>query len=491
MNPETLNILFYFLPELSLAATLIILNIINSSSGKKQFSNYIFTGGALLALVFSVSLAYYAPQQLFAGSFTADHFSYSGKLLISILLLFSAAALKNKDTENNFHSPALLQALGAMLTVSASNIFILCAAIAVSASPLLLTYGSKTKTALKYYILSSVFFAMLLYGGTLLFGLAGTGDYNLISAYISFNPFNHLSLLIAVLMIITGLLFTALSAPVNLNFAKISGGFKHNILLNFTAINILSALYAIVRFIYTVLHDKNTFITNRAELIFQPDINWKLLIAVVSVCSVIAGNLAVLWQYDLKKIFTFLAISNSGLLLTGLLTGTNEGISSFTAGSVIFTINAAGLMFVIYLLFKYHGAADTSALKGLGKQDKLVSLSLIYFLLSSAGFPLTAGFNLRILLYSQEGLNNYTWLIISGILSQTILLYFIYRLTIIVFSSQKSPVKPGNITKIPEISHKTGTTDKIILLFLLFWGIFASIFIGPIINWAKYCLIFY
>lgn len=491
MNTETYNILFYFLPELSLALSVLILNIISSRTPNNSTGYNIYLSASALSALFSLSQSYYLPQLLFAGSFSADHFSFAARVLISVLFFFSAIALKDKSASASVYSLLTLSAIGAMLTAAASNIFILCIAVSVTSAPLLLVSEGTIKQKLRYFILSSVFFAVMLYGSTILYGIAGSGDYQQISGYISFNPYNHLSLLVAVIMILTGLLFTALSAPVNLNFAKISGGFSHNILLNLTVINILAALFASARFIFIVLHDKNTFISENAEIIFQGDINWKLMLAILSVCSVIAGYFAVLWQYSLKKIFTFITISNAGLLLTGLIAGTYEGLSAFITGAVIFSINSAGLLYIVYLISKNYNIEKTTELKSLGGHDKLLFILFIYFMVSSAGFPLTPGFNMKLILYSLTGLENFWWLIISGILSSAVLLYFIFKLTITLFSARKT-VSGGISTKIdPANSQKTGTFHKIILLFLLIWGIFASILIQPIINWAKYCSLYY
>lgn len=477
MNQETINILFNFLPEITIALAVFIINV-TTGSVKKEYplSYYIFKGGVLLAAVFSFMQAYYAPQQLLGGIFTADHYSYGARVIMTSVMAVSAISFFDKKTQPFEFTLIGVSFTGALLAVSSSNIFMMFISLQVMIVPLYLLIYYKLKPAIKYYIFSSLFMAVMLYGITLLYGLTGTGEYSLIARYLSFNPVNTLIIILSFILIITGLAFISLLAPFNLSFPLISKDLQTGHLVQFSLINVIAVLFVTGRFIFTILKDHNTFITSAEQLNFTAGVNWQLMLAVISVCSVIAGNLVILWQYNLKKISVYIIISQAGYLLYGLISGSHAGLAAFVTGIVVFSINSLGIILCINTITEKYGVNETAGLRSLGKNDKLLFLSLIFFLSSSAGFPLTAGFNSKLILYSLTYPGNYFWLIASGIFSSMVLLFFIYRLSVLVFSGEN----PRNLSKI-------GTQPPIFLFILLFSLILFGIFVSPLLNWAGYC----
>lgn len=477
MNQETINILFNFLPEITLALTLIILNLLNGSEKKENpFLYFVFSGGVILSALFSYLQAYFAPQPLLGGVFSADHYSYSARVILSSVMTISALILYNTRSHQLEFALVTVSFIGAMLAVSASNIFMMFVSLQAMVIPLYLLIYYELKPAIKYFIFSSMFMAVMLYGITLLYGLTGTGEYYSISKFLSFNTVNTLILIFSVILIITGLSFTALLAPFNLSFPLLSRSLKVGHLTQFSLISITAVLFVTGRFIFTALKDHNTFISSAEQISFIGGVNWKLLLAVISVCSIIAGNLVILWQYDLKKIAVYIIISQAGYLLFGLISGSAAGLAAFISGTVVFAINSLGIILCINLIITGYSVNETAGLRSLGRNNKPLFLSFIFFLASSAGFPLTAGFNSKLILYSLPNLENFFWLIAAGIISSVVLLYFIFRLSVVVFTGQNS-----------QISQKIGTTPLIILLTLLFSVILFGIFVSPLLSWANYC----
>lgn len=476
MNPETFNIFFYFLPEIALAASAIILNILNSGEKVNRYSYHIFLSGTALSLIFSLSQAYFFPQQLFSGAFSADHYSYGAKVILSSAILFSAAVLNSSKTSPNKLVLQLVSFTGVLMMTGVSNIFIFFFAVQVILIPFYLLIHNFIKPVKKYYVTGSIFSGVMLYGFTLLYGLTGKTNFTDIAYSLSFDPVNSLVLNLAIVLIFTGIFFFTLSVPVNIISPAIAGKTDLSAVFHFTVIISAAVLFSAARFIFTVLHDLNNFLMIPGEINFQPEVNWKLLIIIVSCCSVIAGNFVLLWTYDLKKIFSFIIISQTGFLFIALISGTLNGVAVFITGLTVFAVNSAGIIYCLKVIAENHNAVKTSDLKGLGKHDKLIFISFVYFLASSAGFPLTAGFNLRLMFFSQPGINDISWLPPVSIISSLVFIYFIYKLTALIFSSASTAR-----------DNKKGTYRHFILLILLFYSIFASIFISPVIDWAKYC----
>jgi NADH-quinone oxidoreductase subunit N len=265
LNQEIINILFNFLPEISLAVTVIILNIsrgIDTKVGRPAY--YIFVFGILLSSVFSIMQAYYAPQSLFSGAITADHFSYGGRVIVSSAMLFIALAFYNRDSENEF-TLVLVSLTGALLSISSGDIFVLFISLQVMIIPLYLLIHYEIKPAIKYFIFSSLFMAVMIYGLSLIYGIAGTGSYIEVAKFLSFNPYNTLIIIIAVILVTSGFAFMILVAPYNLSFPLLAEKIRLPHLAQFAIINVVTVLFAMTRFFITVFHDSNAFITDATQ----------------------------------------------------------------------------------------------------------------------------------------------------------------------------------------------------------------------------------
>ncbi len=480
MNQEIINILYNFLPELSLAVSVIILNISQGIGTKnKRYSYYIFVSGILFSAIFSIMQLYIAPQLLFSGAISADHFAYGGRVLITSAMLIIAMVFYDKDMSDEF-SLVLVSVIGALLSVSSSNLFVLFISLQVMIIPLYLIIHYEIKPAIKYFIFSSLFMAVMLYGFSLVYGVTGSGNYIESAKFLSFNPYNNLVMIIAVILVTSGFAFLIIAAPYNLSFPLLAEEIKLPHLAQFAVINVMAVILVMARFFITIFHDSNTFITDGGQYNLITGVNWQLMLAVISAVTIIAGNFVILWQYNLKKIVTYNIISQSGYMLLGIISGSPGGISAMIFSLIVFVINSIGLLYCIKLISVKYNISDITGLNGLGKNDNLLFLSFIFFLLSSAGFPLNAGFTGKIMLYISLGTSSYFWLIAVGILSSTVFLYFIFKLSIIIFSG-KNAQKPS----------KTETFSLFLLLFLLIPNILLGFYFEPILDWVKYCSNFF
>ncbi|MBE2228369.1 MAG: hypothetical protein IAE93_13525 [Ignavibacteria bacterium] len=482
MNQETVNILFNFLPEITLSLAVIILNVLSSaniSSGKQlteKIAYYVFSGGVIAAAISSYAQAYFAPQHLFSGAFSADHFSYGARVILTTSMVVIALVFYRGKSNKGDLNLASVSFIGALLSVSASNIFVLFVSMQVMVIPLLLIFRYELKSAIKYYIFNGVFAAIMLYGATLIYGVSGSGDYSAIAKFISGNPFNIQIFLVGFIMVLAGIFYNALLAPLNLNFAAFSNSVKKEHLLQFILINLLASLFAAARFIFTILHDSGTFQTGSEGLIFIQGINWQLMLVIIAAFSILAGNFIILWQYDLKKIVTFISISSAGYLLLGLISASHEGIAAFIFNAVLFALNTLGLTICLKLFKEKYEITQKDDLKGKGRSDKFLFSAFIFFLLSSAGFPLTGGFTGKLMLYFTLTNTPYLWLTSVGVLSSAVFLFVIYRFIALIFRGE-----------VPENKQNTETISLIILLILLFTAILQGFYLSPLLNWAKYC----
>jgi NADH-quinone oxidoreductase subunit N len=125
-------------------------------------------------------------------------------------------------------------------------------------------------------------------------------------------------------------------------------------------------------------------------------VDWRLILSVVSVLTMTLGNLAALWQTNLKRLMAYSSIAHAGYLLMGLTilgTGTEYGGMQTVAFYLVayLTMNF-GAFSVIILLENQQGSTELQGCRGLGRRSPFLALALGVFLFSLIGVPPTAGF---------------------------------------------------------------------------------------------------
>jgi NADH-quinone oxidoreductase subunit N len=479
LNQEIINSIYYLLPELTLALSIIIITVYSSFS-KKNISRYILLTGLTVTFTFLLFRLYAEPVILFSGLIAADHFASFCKLLIIFSALGLALVLNSKPWSSNHCILLILMALGAISSVSSANLvmtFISLEAINIS---LYILISAERKTSLKYYIYSAVSSGLLVYGITLLYGMTGSADYYEISRFFSSNPFNELTLTISVILIIAGLGFKLLLFPFSFIMPSISEHISLKKVTLVTIIPIIAGIAVICRLFLTIFHDTGSFSTDENLYSIIDTVKWQNMIAVISTSSILTGSLVILWQKNLKKIFIFLLIAQAGYLLLPLSIPSPEGLAAILLNLFAVTINFLGIATCFHILTERLIPADKTGLqlndlKGLGKKSPFLFSCMIILLISTAGFPLTLGFTGKQFIYYSLFTGNLAWAGVAAVLSSAALFYFIFKLASLTFSGFSS-------IKITELE----TIQKFILLLLTSVIIFFGIYPAPILDLCRY-----
>lgn len=481
MNQEIINNLFNFLPEIILFTAILTLNFISLLRKGNSAVNYsVFIGGVILSAVFSLIQAGCAPQLVFGGLIVIDPFAYFGRVMISISVLLISLVFFNSSSIVTEYTKILLFQAAAMLAVSSVNFVILLVSVEVMSITLFLLLAGRITLIMKYFVYSAVTTCVMLYGFTLLYGITGSAGYYEMSSSLSSVPFNPLTLSISVVMILAGLFFKMMLPPFNFSFPLLAKNIEIRHLSLFLIPVIISGALVITRLTLMVFHDSNSFESGIEDYRLLADVNWVYLVSAIAGLSVLTGNLVILWQYNLKKIVTFITIGQAGYLLFGLVSASQEGTTALlyniiTAGSCI-----TGLLYSVFLIEKNSGLTGINDLKGLGKSDPFLLIMFLFFLLLAAGLPLTGAFSGRVMLFEALASQGRIVLIGIAVLSSAGFYYFIFRSSLLFFKNSA------------EINYcKTETFHKIILLLLLLPAILPGVILTGFWNWLRFCSVIF
>jgi NADH-quinone oxidoreductase subunit N len=141
--------------------------------------------------------------------------------------------------------------------------------------------------------------------------------------------------------------------------------------------------------------------------VFWPvNVSWSTMMAIAGMLSLVLGTFAALTQTNLKRLLAYSSIAQVGYILLGLAAAVNRdgtlndrGLQATTFYIFTYVFFNAGAFAVVTLLQKKGQIGDEiDDLNGLARRSPVAAVLLLVFLLSLAGIPPTAGFVAKLLI---------------------------------------------------------------------------------------------
>lgn len=361
---------------------------------------YLVAGAALL---FQLAVGDWELWKLFqagglrlSGPLVIDFLSIATRFLalsLGILFTLLVAQKTRKPLASEFLGTLMLAMVGLMLVASAGEIIFLFLGLELITIPtyVLLFLGRRDRgsaeATVKYFFLSILSTAFLLYGFSFLYGLAGStslGDIT-VAIHTSDAPQSQVRLLMAVsiVLIFAGLGFKIAAVPFHFYAADVYQGTTNSNAGLLAVVPKIAGIVAMVRLMVVV-----------APL--ASDFAWHVAI-ILSVVTMTVGNVCALWQKNVRRLMAYSSIAHAGYLLIGISTG----LAAADAGGI-----SATLFYLLVYAFASLGAFATLALlegnstdvhslddlAGLAKNHPAPAAAMAVFMFSLAGIPPLAGF---------------------------------------------------------------------------------------------------
>ena len=410
--------------ELILAFSIMLLLIIGVF--KKKSSSLIYYLSILtLLIIFILSLSLFEKNStsLFINSYKIDYLStfMKGLLYLSgIFVMLSSTRYLILIQIFKIEYPILLLSsiLGMSIMISSNDLIVFYMGLELQSLALYVLASFKrenplsAESGLKYFVLSALSSGLLLYGCSLIYGYAGSTNFDIISSNI--NSVNY-GLTLGIVFILVGLAFKISAVPFHMWAPDVYQGSPTSVTIFFAILPKIAALTVFIRFLYI------PFI----NLIDQ----WQIIIIFLSIASMIFGAVAAIGQKNLKRLMAYSSISHMGFALAGLAVGTNEGIqSSITYMSlyVIMNLSFFSSLFMLKINQKYYETIDD--LSGLSKNHPMLSLAMLVSLFSLAGIPPLAGFFAKFYIFMAVIEQEMYFLAIVGLLSTVVAAFYYLRI---------------------------------------------------------------
>jgi NADH-quinone oxidoreductase subunit N len=350
-----------------------------------------------------------------------------GTLIVS---LQADSWLKKHEHVPEFYILLLCTLLGMFFMISAGNLLMFYIGLELSSIPLAamanfdLGKRKSSEAAMKFIISSAFASGLLLFGISLVYGATGTLTFSELAAHISGGPLQ----IFAFVLLLAGFAFKISVVPFHLWTADVYEGAPVAVTSWLSVISKGSVLFVFISVLYTV---------------FKPiAASWYNMLFVLSVVTILTGNLFAIRQNNIKRFLAFSSIAQIGFILVGITGSSQLATASVVYFVLIYVFSNLAAFGVIALVSAVTGREQVSDYKGFYRSNPALSWVLTIALFSLAGVPPTAGFFGKFfLLMSGAGKGNYILITIAA-LNMIISFYYYLRIVKAIFmDSNEQPIE--------------------------------------------------
>jgi len=436
------------------------------------------------------------------------------------LLLALRGGRAQHAAEAEYVGSLLLLAVGVMLAASAEDLVLLFAALELVSIPTYLLLGvgrtdaQGREAALKYFILSVIASAMLVYGFAFLYGATGSTRLPEMARVFAAGAPGRLAAL-GLIISIVALAFRLTAVPMHFYAPDVYQGTS---LANGALLSVVpkaAGFFVLGRLLFDVVP-------------VQAELCWRLLFA-LAVCSMTLGNLLALRQENIRRMLAYSSIAQSGYMLVGFCAalagagGPFDGaagpgeVAGAAAGVAADWNGAAAVLFylVVYAVAAIGVFAALSALEVGGRRidriDQLAALAysrpwiaaaLAVCLFSLTGLPPLAGFWGKLFLFGSAlaaavdpagaagTAKLFTALAIVGVLNAAVAAAYYLRVAAVMYFQKPSSAEAAEAVEAAQPQPLARADDRttgpaVTALFAALLVIGLGLFAGPLHQAAR------
>src|SRR6202162_3303018 len=403
------------LPELVLGGAfllLMLLDLVIPASRRTWLAGFALVGvaAAFVVTIFCWFNANHG-RTVYSGSFAYGRYALfvDAILLVSaaLVLMISPHYLNRRGIHyGEYYALILAATVGMMLLAGATSLMVIFLAIELLSLALYVLSGfsrheeRSQEAALKYLLLGGFASGFLLFGMALIYGETGHTQLAQISAAIQGEKAIDPLLLAGVILVFIGFAFKVSAAPFHSWTPDVYQGAPTSVTTFMSVTTKVAAFAALVRvFTYTFDGGGTHF--------YQ---HWEPVVALVAITSMVVGNIAALTQTSVKRMLAYSGIAQAGYILIGVAVGAvvlpSGQTSSLGTIAVLYYLaayavsNIGAFAVITVMAGRGEDLASYDGLRGLAHRRPFVAASMALFLFSLGGFPPTAGFFGKFLVFT-------------------------------------------------------------------------------------------
>ena len=344
----------------------------------------------------------------FGGPLIIDYLGQATRffgLTVGLLLTLIASRSGLNKLSTEILATIMMLSAGVMLVGRANDLVFLFVALELISIPtyVLLFLGRRDaateEATAKYFFLSLLASAILLYGMTFLYGVGGgttviAGDSTqpgIREAVGALSPDQLTLYLVGMVLVVGGLGFKIAAVPFHFYAPDVYQGTTNMNAGLLAVVPKIAGIVALVRLVSTTLPA-------------DAAIGWQLAL-VLAVITMTVGNVCALWQRNIRRLLAYSSIAHAGYMLIGFAVGLAApelgGIAAMLFYLAVYALASLGTFAALtYLSSRQHEVSDMSELSGLARAHPWIAGAIAVCMFSLAGIPPLAGFWGKLALFS-------------------------------------------------------------------------------------------
>jgi NADH-quinone oxidoreductase subunit N len=353
------------------------------------------------------------------GAFVVDPLARLLKLfalaVMAVVLVYSRAYLRERRIEaGEFYLLALFALLGVLVMTSSASFLTMYLGLETLSLAMYAMVAFErdaptgAEASMKYFVLGAIASGCLLYGISLVYGVAGSVVFSDIRGFIagaSGPP--AMAALVGLGFIVVGIAFKFGAVPFHMWLPDVYQGAPACSTLFIATVPKLAALALAIRVLVEGLPA------------LAPD--WETMLVVLAVLSLAIGNLTAIVQTSIRRLLAYSTVGHVGFIFLGLVAGMPAGAEAALYYTLVYVLMSAGAFGIVILLSSGGVDADSmDELRGLNRRSPWFAGMMLLLMVSMIGVPPLAGFYAKWAVLSALVDAGRTWLALVGLVFSVI-----------------------------------------------------------------------
>jgi NADH-quinone oxidoreductase subunit N len=433
----------------------------------------------LLAAALAALLGPAGSDRVFLGALRMDTFAIvftvfcAATGFVSILAAMRGEGPRRPGGE--FHALILGSVLGMAVLAAAVDLVTLYLAFETVSITGYVLVGMRradrlaNESSMKYVLFGAVSSGFLLYGLSIVYGLAGGTSLESLSTAVRNGTTAQPAFVAAAILVFAGFAFKVSAVPFHFWAPDVYQGAPAAVGGFLAVASKAAGFAALVRVAMAMgaTPEKAVGYTG-----FSPEGNTLgILFAVSAVLTMTWGNFAAVRQRDLKRLLAYSSIAHAGYMLMVLTVWTATGVQALLFYLVTYLFMNLAAFLIAGIVIRETGTSEIAGLKGLGFRNPWLALSLAIVLVSLTGLPPTFGFIGKWALFYAVIEQGYVWLAVVGLLNGAVSLYYyfvIVRRMYLEADDDEAPAPPLRVGVAD--AALTAVLVVPVIVFFLYWS---------------------
>ena len=182
------------------------------------------------------------------------------------------------------------------------------------------------------------------------------------------------------------------------------------------------------------------------------EVDWSGMLLILSILSMIVGNLVAIAQTNIKRMLAYSTIANMGFLLLGFVAATPNGYSAAMFYAVAYVLTSLASFGVVILLSREGFEADRiDDFRGLNQRSPWWAFVMLLTMFSLAGVPPTVGFYAKFSVIQAVVQEGHVWVAVVAVMASLVGAFYYLRIVKLMYFDDPvddSPIEPRGDTRV-------------------------------------------